>query len=291
MPSALWDFFWMNRFLLNKIGLIAARAVQSIANSKGVTPAIFIAIHTFGRDLKRNVHVHLSVTTGGISFNLCAWKNLFFDQKKLMRIWRYEIVTLFRSATLTLPPEVRKQLNHLRFNTFLDRLYRKTWIVHCAPPSKEYQSIVAYLGRYIKRPAIAESKLKHYDGNKVTFRHLDHTSDTWKNLTLSVEDFIGKFVQHIPDTGFRMIRYYGLLATRVRGKLLPLAHSLLGQEMPDDSPAPTHAELILKNFNFNPLTCILCGSEMILSIIRYGKADTLSLLENHRALALLQKIG
>lgn len=290
MPSELWDFFWWNRFLLNKIGILAARSVQTIADSKGVTPAIFIAIHTFGRDLKRNVHIHLSVTTGGISFNLCAWKNLFFDQQTLMRIWRYEIITLFRTSVLTLPPQVKAQLNHLGFNAFLDRLYKKTWIVHCAKPSNDYPSIVAYLGRYIKRPAIAESKLRHYDGNKVTFRHLDHTSDTWKNLTLSVEDFIGKFVQHIPDKGFRMIRYYGLLATRVRGKLLPLAHFLLGQEMPEDTSAPAHAELILKNFGFDPLICILCGARMVLTLIRYGKADVLSLLEKHRQLALLKKI-
>lgn len=290
MPSELWDFFWWNRSLLNRIGMLAARSVQTIADSKEVTPAIFIAIHTFGRDLKRNVHIHLSVTTGGISFNLCAWKNLFFDQQTLMRIWRYEIITLFRTTTLTLPPQVRAQLNHLSFNAFLDRLYKKTWIVHCAKPSNDYPSIVAYLGRYIKRPAIAESKLKHYDGNKVTFRHLDHTSDTWKNLTLSVEDFIGKFIQHIPDKGFRMIRYYGLLATRVRGKLLPLVYYLLGQEMPENTSAPTHAELIIKNFGFDPLACILCGARMVLTLIRYGKADVLSLLENHRQLALLKKI-
>ncbi len=38
---------------------------------------------------------------------------------------------------------------------------------------------------------------------------------------LSIEEFIGKFVSHIPDIGFRMIRYYRFLANRLRGKLLP----------------------------------------------------------------------
>lgn len=57
--------FWLNRHLLNSVGKIAAGAVLKIAKKEGVTPAIFIAIHTFGRDLKRNIHIHLSTARGG----------------------------------------------------------------------------------------------------------------------------------------------------------------------------------------------------------------------------------
>ena len=70
MPDVFWDFFWLNRHLLNEVGKIAANAVLTIAQTKNVTPAIFIAIHTFGRDLKRNVHIHLSTTRGGITVDL-----------------------------------------------------------------------------------------------------------------------------------------------------------------------------------------------------------------------------
>ena len=70
--------------------------------------------------------------------------------------------------------------------------------------------------------------LRHYDGHKVTFSYLDHTTKTRKKMTLTTEEFIGRFVQHIPDLNFRMIRYYGFLANRVRGKLLPLVYQLLG---------------------------------------------------------------
>jgi hypothetical protein len=76
MPAVLWDFFWFNRELLNEIGKIAALCIQSIAKKKNIIPGIFIAIHTFGRDLKRNVHVHLSTTTGGglADENNTQWK-------------------------------------------------------------------------------------------------------------------------------------------------------------------------------------------------------------------------
>ena len=101
MPNVLWDFFWHNRHLLNKISAIAADCIKTIARQKKVIPGIFIAIHTFGRDLKRNVHIHLSTTTGGLSLDLTQWKNIYFHQATLMQMWRYQIIQLFREETQT----------------------------------------------------------------------------------------------------------------------------------------------------------------------------------------------
>ena len=134
MPRELWDFFWLNRELLNSIPKLAANCIQEIANNKKVTPGIYIAVQTFGRDLKRNVHIHLSTTTGGLSEDGSTWKKLFFDQKTLMKMWRYEIITLFRETyaqkNLIIPKMIQQQLTHLfTFNKFLDNLYKKYWIV------------------------------------------------------------------------------------------------------------------------------------------------------------------
>ncbi len=293
LPSELWDFFWYNRWLLNKIGLIAANSVKTIAKKKNVTLGIFLAIHTFGRDLKRNVHIHLSVTNGGLTQDLTKWKNVFFHQKTLMQIWRYQIIHLFRNAQskLVIPPNIQNKLNPtFTFNQFLDLLYQKYWIVHCSKASTDHKKNVAYLARYTKRPPIAESKLKHYDGNEVVFKYLDHNTQTYRRFTLAVDQFISRFIQHIPDTGFRMIRYYGFLANRVRGRLLPIIYQLLEQETRLPSAPPTYAELIQTNFNFNPLICILCGTQMVLSAIRFGITRVSELLACHRELALLKKI-
>lgn len=176
------------------------------------------------------------------------------------------------------------------FNHFLNKLYKKHWIVDCAKPSPNHKHNVTYLGGYIKRPPIAESKLRHYDGYEVTFSYLDHTSKTRKKMTLTTEEFIGRFVQHIPDANFRMIRYYGFLANRVRGTLLPLVYQLLGQKIQAEHPAPTYAQLMQNNFGFNPLDCILCGNPLLLNIVQFGKSSVHQLLQYHRELALLKKI-
>jgi hypothetical protein len=293
MPSELWDFFWTNRELLNLIPKIAADCIKELAGKKKILTGIFVAIHTFGRDLKRNVHIHLSVTTGGLSEDKTQWKKLYFKQDTLMRMWRYQIIKLFRKKfnkqKLSLPNNIKEQINHTAtFNQFLDRLYKKTWIVHCAKPTSDHKINVNYLGRYVKRPPIAESKLKHYDGNEVVFKYLDHKTKTYRRFIMPVEQFIARFVQHIPDIGFRMIRYYGFLAHRVRSKMLPIVYDLLGQAEPVPTKPPTYVQLMQENFNVNPLKCILCGQPLVLTAVVFGRYKTPQLLNRHRELATLK---
>jgi hypothetical protein len=51
-------------------------------------------------------------------------------------------------------------------------------------------------------------------------------------MTLSHEEFLRRFLQHVLPTGFPRIRYFGFLANRRRSLLLPLCRNLL-----DASPA------------------------------------------------------
>ena len=290
MPCELWDFFWYNRQLIGLVASIAANCVLTMAKKRKLIVGIFIAIHTFGRDLKRNIHIHLSVTLGGLSEDLLQWKPMFFHQATLMRIWRYQIVSLFRKmqTQLIIPTPIKEQISaNFSFNKFLDRLYQKTWIVDCAKPSPDFKKNLSYLSRYIKRPPIAESKLREYYGDNVIFSYLDHVTKTFRNFTLTIEQFIARFIQHIPDKNVRMIRYYGFLSNRTRGELLPIVYKLLNQEKLNQKSLPGFVELMQKNFGFNPLKCILCGHQLILSSTHFGK-NTTELLGLHRELALLK---
>ncbi len=91
---------WTNRELLNLLPPLAAKVLLKLAKNKRVKPGVFIALHTFGRDLKRNVHLHASITLGGINKELTQWKSLYFHQPTLMSMWRYEVINLFRGCCL-----------------------------------------------------------------------------------------------------------------------------------------------------------------------------------------------
>ncbi len=275
MPSELWELFRYNRHLLGKPSALAAKVVMKLSGKKGVLPGIFTALHTFGRDLKWNVHVHLSITCGGLTDDKKAWKEIFFSKQVLMPMWRYEIINLFRQAfargELKLPKSLKKaDASKTIFNRWLDTHYKKPWIVHFAKPSKNHHRNIKYLGRYLKRPALSMSRLKHYDGKEVIFSYLNHATKQYLRFTSGVENFIKRLVQHIPDKGFRMIRYYGFLATRVRSKLLPKVYDLLDQ--PERKAIPIRFPALMKNsFGVDPLECILCKSRMVLTGIVPGK--------------------
>ena len=267
MPSVLWSFFQSDRRLLNEIPKLAANGLKKIALKKEVTPGIFMAIHTFGRKLNWNVHLHVSVTRGGLTENN-TWKDVFYKSKTLMKMWRYAIIKLLRKklsdGTLVIPAELQNQDLYALF----DKQYKKYWRVHCAKPHKNPKKDIDYLGRYIKRPAIANSRLLHYDGTEVLFKYLNHRTKQQNYSQLHVFDFISRFTQHIPEQGFRMVRYFGFLANRLRGKLLPIVSKLFNYE-PKQTSFVWHAIVKFK-IGINPLECVLCKSHLVFSFLCFG---------------------
>jgi hypothetical protein len=287
MPSALWDVFELNRALLKQPSRLAAGIVRKTAAKKALLPGIFTALHTFGRDLNWNVHVHLSVTCGGVTADGVKWKSLYFVKAQIMPMWRYEIINLLRQSYGALVlPEALKALcpTPQAFSRWLDSHYQKPWIVHFAPPSSSHVRNVNYLGRYIKRPPLSQSRLAHYDGKTVSFDYLDHRTGKHRTAHYDGEEFIGRFVQHIPEKHFRMINFYGFLANRVRGQWLPKIYALLDQKVEPVSTVRWR-DLQKRAFGTDPLVCILCGSPLHFAGITRGQSAA-QLRQHHETLAL-----
>lgn len=159
-------------------------------------------------------------------------------------------------------------------------------MVFCQKASSNHYFNLNYLGRYIKKPPIADSRLKHYDANNVIISYLDHKTDQHLQISFSLFDFITRLVQHIPDTNFRMIRYYGILANRVRSKLLPIFYLFLGQKRLDQTSRFSYASLLISNFNIDPMKCPKCKKPMLLAFVSYKSFNIHSLLNNHHNLAV-----
>jgi hypothetical protein len=293
MPDALWEIFDLNRGLLKEPSRLAAGIIKKVAAMKGVLPGIFTALHTFGRDLKWNVHIHLSTTCGGLLItDDSQWKAIYFPKAQIVPMWRYAIIHLLRTSydSLVLPESLKAQCaTALQFSHWLDTHYQKPWIVHFAKPSASHQRNINYLGRYIKRPPLSQSRLRHYDGKTVAFEYLDHKTGTHRTAHYDTQSFIDRFVKHIPDKHFRMINFYGFLANRVRGQLLPKVYSLLNQTV-EAVPTIRWADLQQRSFGVDPLCCILCGSAMRFAGITRGKSIA-ELRHHHEALALAKIVA
>jgi Putative transposase/Transposase zinc-binding domain len=274
MPDALWVLFELNRSLLKELSSLSAKIIKKLAKNKGLIPGIFTALHTFGRDLKWNVHIHLSVTCGGLTLDKDKWKEMYFLKSHVRAMWRYEIISLFRKRydKLVLSEDLKNQYKTKEeWNTFLNSHYQKEWMVELSKPSDNHMINVNYLGRYIKRPPLSQSRLKHYDGKEVFFDYLNHKTNSHEEARYGKEEFIERFIKHIPNKYFRMINYYGFLAQRVSRELLQKVYELLGQKV--DKVVQLRFRFLQKNsFGCDPLKCILCGSEMRFIGLTLGKS-------------------
>ncbi|KAA8596170.1 Mobile element protein [Vibrio cyclitrophicus] len=97
LPHTLWPIFRDNRFLLNHLFSCAAKIFLGWAKQLDIDIGVFCALHTYARKLNWNVHIHLSVTRGGLCKRTGLWKPIFFKAKTTEKCWRAAITQLLGS--------------------------------------------------------------------------------------------------------------------------------------------------------------------------------------------------
>jgi len=142
------------------------------------------------------------------------------------------------------------------------------------------KKIAKYLARYCSHPSISERRILKYDSKKseVTRFFDPHEDDTQEDetkligrqyITESALKFMERLVIHIPDEGFKSIRYYGFYSNK--GKIKPVGEKLFSSKDLEEQILHLQWKFgILYSFGFNPLLCE-CGTEMIYS---YEKSYT-----------------
>ena len=105
----------------------------------------------------------------------------------------------------------------------MDELSKQDWVVYAKPPFGGAEHVLQYLARYTHRVAISNHRIVSVDESHVTFRWKDYAhNNQQRTMTLTCEKFLRRFLQHVLPKGLPRIRYFGWLANRRRGQLLPL---------------------------------------------------------------------
>jgi hypothetical protein len=114
-------------------------------------------------------------------------------------------------------------------------------VVYAKPPFGGPEQVLAYLGRYTHRVAIANSRLLSLADGKVRFTWKDYRADgKTKVMTLDADEFIRRFLLHALPEGFHRIRHYGFLANGSRGDSLALCRRLLEARATSAVHEPAH---------------------------------------------------
>ncbi|MBI3327275.1 MAG: transposase, partial [Nitrospinae bacterium] len=135
---------------------------------------------------------------------------------------------LFRGLFLDL---VRKERPDLAIP---ESVWGTEWVVYCKPAVQGSEQVLRYLGRYIHRIALTNSRILSIEDGQVCFRYQDSRHHCWQTMTLPALEFIRRFLQHVLPAGFHKVRYYGLWSQVHRSLLHQLQLCLAGQ----DPPAP-----------------------------------------------------
>jgi Putative transposase/Transposase zinc-binding domain len=235
-------------------------------------------LHSWGQAMQHHPHVHCIVPGGGLSPDKTRWvacpPGFFLSVKVLGRLFRRlfleRLAAAFAEGALRFFGDLAALAEPGAFAAHCAALRRIDWVVYAKRPFGGPEQVLAYLGRYTHRVAIANSRLVGMANGTVSFRWKDYRQEgRRKVMTLEAGEFMRRFLLHVLPPGFHRIRHFGFLANGHRAARLALCRRLLahtGSNQDDDSDPSVEANAASPpSPSAVPDVCPCCGS---LALIR-----------------------
>lgn len=203
----------------------------------GAEIGFFSILHTWGQNLLHHPHIHCVVPAGGLSPNRRAWiypkYRFFLPCGVLRRVFRGKFISGLKRAycegNLCLAGDLQSLADKKTFFSFLRALHQHQWVVYAKPPFGCANHVLNYLARYTHRVAISNHRLVALSDGKVTFRWKDYAhGNRQKLMTVSVDEFLRRFLLHTLPRGFVRIRFFGYMTNPRRAASLPICRDLIG---------------------------------------------------------------
>ncbi len=280
IPEQLRVYFRKDRNLLNILFKSVEDCIKFFfkkrAPRKKLIPGIILVLHTFGRDLKFNPHLHCLVTEGASSnIENCPtddiWIELIhFDYEGFRKSFQYCLLKSMKEY-------LKNTLSSEDFNDFkaLVNLLYKTckngFYVRAKPFEGNPDDAIKYLLRYFNRPAMAQSRILYYDGSYVVFYYQRHEDNMYVVEKVHVYDFIKRLIIHIPNKNFKMLRYAGLYSSHKCAHFNKLIKKLSDLSLKTKKMLANWRMRIQMSFHYDPLVCPFCHSTMTLSELVIAK--------------------
>jgi predicted RNA-binding Zn-ribbon protein involved in translation (DUF1610 family) len=213
LPSDLWLLIKDNWDCIKELSATAYKVITEAMKQESkhaVTSGMISSLHTYGKDIKYNVHFHTIVTEGGISNKTKEWISIYYFPYWLLRIkWKeYALKVIIKHVEKSID-------NQILLESIYYHRYRKGFNVKRIEGKIPKKKLVWYIARYIRHPAVSDRRIVAYDG-KIVIIVCEEKKRKWY-VSFTVEEFIARLIQHIPKKNFKVMRYYGLYSRRKRG--------------------------------------------------------------------------
>ena len=168
--------------MLNIFFRAAAKSIMDWTEKYGkYIPGFYIVLHSFGSDLKWNPHLHILITAGGLSLDHSRWisapKNFLMPEKGLKKRWKWNIIRELIDANnkglLEMPYLVKKQ-QYINLRGVISVISKLCWYINIGACLLEVGISIKYIGRYTKKPVIAETRIINVSERWVIFKYKDY---------------------------------------------------------------------------------------------------------------------
>ena len=228
----------------------------------GATPSITGILHTNGQDLSFHPHIHSIVSGGGID-DYGKWNKekrsngLFLFPRRAMEII-FKARMMYRIRQLTRHKKIKIK-DENEFREIMMQVGYKKWNVYAKAPFGGPAQIIEYLGRYTHKVAITAHRIQEINDSTITFKYKDYQDgNQQKFMTLTHQEFLRRFEQHILPKRYVKIRHAGILTHRYKKSRIEEIKKQIGVERSFVKiEIPIEIQSIIK-IGINPMRCPHC---------------------------------
>ena len=268
IPNILTNWFFDDLYSLNILFDAVKKTIYSVVNGKikkkiksiydlKWKPAFFSFLHTFGRPLNFNPHIHVVFAEYLMDNNGITKKIKYLDYNALSK--RFMLILLNDMEKYFGKDKFSKIKNEM-YLKYKNGFYVNNRLEDDGIKFNSIEDLIKYVTRYCARPAMAESRIKSYDGNNVTFYYVDHKTNKYHEETVSAFEFITRILRHLLPNRFMSIRSYGLYNKKSKIKHFSKLVSKEKQEFRKNNLKWSNSILI--SFKRIPIMCEHCNTLM-----------------------------
>jgi hypothetical protein len=202
-----------------------------------------------------------------------------------MAVFRGKLLAAIRQALaceeLALPEGMRPQ-QMLNLLTRLGHPRQTPWNVHIRERYQHGAGVVTYLARYLRGGPLKNARLVAYDGERVTFTcrarrgEADEDRPSSQRMTLSVADFLQRWLLHVPVPQTQVVRAYGLYQP-THADALAVCRAVLGQPLVEMPVLLDWQSACAQRGDAHPEQCPTCGQLLVCTgVVPRGGAPPLS---------------
>jgi hypothetical protein len=203
----------------------SAGALLEVALTKlGIELGLLGVLHTWSRQLLYHPHVHYVVPGGGLTPDGLQWKRV-------------------KDAAFLLPGKALARRFKSRLRRWLERerpqlhrhipakVWRQEWVVDVTAVGSG-EGVLKYLAAYVYRTALGRQRIVQDQEGRISYTYRESGSGATKQATVTAEEFLRRFLQHVLPKGFQRVRCFGWLSAAAQARWRRI------QTLLDWKPAP-----------------------------------------------------